>query len=215
MLKENAENLANFSKEFVLSDDQRKTFAKYVELIETWSIKTNIVSKNDVVKVVNKHIVESLCFYDDEIFAKNTILMDIGSGGGFPGIPLKIMNPSIQVCLVDSKRIKALFLKEVVDVLELEKVDVVCERAEKIAYSYLNKVDIVTARAVATLKKLWDLSVPVLKKGGCLISLKGGDITGEIESVHQNQNGFDVIVKKIENTSHSSNVLKRIILIKK
>ena len=214
MLKENADNLKIFSKTNFLNDDQREAFAKYVELIEKWNKRTNIVSKSDAVKIIDKHIVESLYFYDDEFFAKNTVLMDIGSGGGFPGIPLKIIAPTLQVSLVDSKRIKALFLKEVVEILGLEDVDVVCERAENLATSYSNKVDIVTARAVTKLKDLWDISSPVLKKGGCLISLKGGEITKEIESVYQKQNNFDIIVKEVEETSLSLNVLKKIILTK-
>jgi 16S rRNA (guanine527-N7)-methyltransferase len=214
MLKKNAENLELFAGSFSLDSGQKKAFEKYIELLETWSERTNLVSTGDITKFVNKHCWESLLFYDEGVFVNRSLLIDIGSGGGFPGIPLKIVYPEINMLLLDSKRKKVLFLKEVIDCLSLKDASAICSRVEDVAEAYKNNFDIVTARAVAEIKITWAYSRPILKEDGCLVSVKGGDVDREIYEVKKFDVSAGITVENIA-FSQSLNDFKRIVLKKK
>lgn len=214
MLKKNAEKLEVFATTFLLNNTQKKLFGKYVELLEVWNKRVNLISQGDIFKIIGKHFWESLYFYDKDYFNNEALLLDIGSGGGFPGIPLKIMYPSFDVVLLDSKRKKVLFLKEAIESLGLTGAKAICCRVEDIATTDKDSFDIITARAVADLKNLWMLSCPLLKENGCLVSVKGGEVNIEIEAVKTSENMFDLVVKDLD-FSQSLNDLKRIVLVKK
>ena len=109
-----------------------------------------------------------------------TRLVDIGTGGGLPGIPLHIARPNLRVSLIESARMKALFLNEVVRSMSLDQVEVVHDRAESFA-TRRGTFDVATSRAVASLDRVWELAEPLLKPQGTLISLKGpGEAEGEL-----------------------------------
>lgn len=122
-----------------------------------------------------KHIVDSLSCYKAELFKDGTSLIDVGTGAGFPGLPLKIFCPSLKLTLLDSlnKRIK--FLQLVVDELGLKKVEAVHARSEEAARNkkYREKFDLATARAVARLPIICEYCLPFVKPGGTFIALKG------------------------------------------
>jgi len=170
------------SVEIVADEKQREQFWLYLELLEKWSSKQNLVSKNDVPHLVERHFVPSL--YLGTCLPKKIIgpIMDLGSGAGFPGVLIKIIRPDIQITLLDSSRKKTLFLQEVCEQLGLD-VDVVCGRCEDYWGEWREKYQIVIARAVARLKVLLDLAAPLLVNGGRLFTIKGLDFEEEVKEI--------------------------------
>jgi 16S rRNA (guanine527-N7)-methyltransferase len=155
-------------------------FSRYVNLVEDYTDRVNLISAGDVPRIVSKHIQESLLFLHVASLSNQIVVLDLGTGAGFPGIPMKIMNPGIRMTLVDSTRKRCLFLSEVVEELHLTGVDIVCDRVENLSLpGYYDKYDVVVARAVADLSRLWKWSQPLLKWGGKLITLKGGSLEKE------------------------------------
>ena len=167
----------------IVSDErQRERLWLYLELLEKWSAKQNLVSKNDVPHLVERHFVPSL--YLSTCLPKKIEgpIMDLGSGAGFPGVLIKIIRPDIQITLLDSSRKKTLFLQEVCEQLALD-VDVVCGRCENYWKEWQGRYQMVVARAVARLKVLLDLASPLLVKGGRLFTIKGLDFEGEVKEI--------------------------------
>lgn len=190
MLIENKSALEKTADFYHISPSQKKQFELYVDLLEEWSRRTNLISKNDLSKIVSRHIVESLEITRQGLIAGVSHVLDLGTGSGFPGIPLAIFYPNVNFTLLDAKRMKILFVREVADCLKLSNMRAVCERAENFKPPFL--YDVVTARAVARLTELWTLTCPVLKPGGMLIALKGGDVNDEIVEL---QRYFDAQAK--------------------
>ncbi|MDZ7725506.1 MAG: 16S rRNA (guanine(527)-N(7))-methyltransferase RsmG [candidate division KSB1 bacterium] len=155
---------------------------QFVNIFERWQARTKLVSSADVENIVSKHISESIQFMSPE-FVDFKAVLDIGSGGGFPGIPMAVLRPDCSFVLVDSKRLKTLFLQEAVELMEIKNVEVVCSRVEKLCFERSGQFDVVTARAVADLKTLWMWSEPLLKPTGVLLAQKGGEIDREVEGL--------------------------------
>lgn len=177
MLDQNYKDLQTIAQEFQLSDSQIELMRTFVTLLEIWNNRLNLISKNDVGKIGGKHIYESLLYYYG--FSEKNVqsVLDLGSGAGFPGIPLKIAYPNLSIVLVESRRQKALFLREALDKLKLQGLEIVCERAENLPPG---NYDVVTARAVSTLSNLWKWSSHLLKVGGRLVTIKGDSCGDEI-----------------------------------
>ena len=146
----------------------------------------NLISKNDRDVIVSRHIQESLAILPILSIPTAAKVMDIGSGAGLPGIPIKIARPDLQITLIESKRMRALFLQEVIEELGLEGIAVSGERIEtlRVETPSLRTFDLGFARAVAKLKTLWDWSEPLLKKSGTLAALKGGDLNAELNELY-------------------------------
>ena len=197
MIPQNEKAFAAFVEQWELQDDQVHQFRLYIDLLEQWNQRTNLISKNDLANIVSRHLSESLLFARLSAVAAANSLIDLGSGGGFPGIPIKIVHPELDVILIDSKRMKCLFLREVIDVLGLKKIAVICDRVES-ACSHLpaKSVDVVVARAVARLEKLWNWSKPLLAQDGCLITMKGGDVQEEITLLQKSDARVQVLVEE-------------------
>jgi 16S rRNA (guanine527-N7)-methyltransferase len=210
MLKENESALKTIAANFDLSPRQIEQLSLYVDLLESWSLRTNLISKNDRVKIVSRHILESLEIARHDYIQNSFSVVDLGTGSGLPGIPLAIFYPQVQFTLLDSKRKKILFLQEVVDRLELENVKAVCVRAED--FSLENPCDVLTARAVARLKELWSLGRSFLKLRGVLVALKGGDMENEIAELEY---AFDVRVKVVpfQKLPHQDSPDKKIVVV--
>ena len=171
--------LTEFAEHYDLSSAQIESFETYVQLLLSWNKRTNLISRNDTHRIVERHLFESLVFLSSPALqAEKLRLLDVGTGAGLPGIPLAIVRPQWAFVLLDSRKIKTLFLRDVVNQLRLELVAVVCERAE--SYQSPHLFDVVTARAVARLPKLLDYALPVLEKNGALVALKGGDLNDEL-----------------------------------
>ncbi|MBS1747189.1 MAG: 16S rRNA (guanine(527)-N(7))-methyltransferase RsmG [Bacteroidetes bacterium] len=152
-------------------------------LYSEWNEKINIISRKDIEHLYLKHILHSLSIAATFDFKDGSSIIDIGTGGGFPGIPLAIYFPNIHFHLVDSIGKKLKVVQEIADVIQLRNISAEHKRAEEIKD---RKFDFVVSRAVAPLKDLWKWSKPLLSKknnntfNNGLICLKGGDLHQEI-----------------------------------
>lgn len=155
------------------------------DLYADWNQKINVISRKDVDNFYVHHVLHSLAIATQFDFADNFDIMDLGSGGGFPGIPLAILFPNVHFHLVDSINKKLKVAQAIAGAIELKNITVQHTRAEDILEK---KFDVVVSRAVAPLKDLWYWSKPLLKKKPVdqpkkingLICLKGGDLNNEI-----------------------------------
>ncbi len=163
-----------------LNDSQVNQFSIYADLLVEWNEKVNLTSITDPQEIVIKHFIDSLTLGQ---FVQAHKLADIGTGAGFPGIPLKILHPELQLFLVDSLAKRLDFLKVVVDQLGLRQVETVHSRAEDFARDsrYRESFDRVTSRAVARLPVLLEYAIPLLKKKGLFLAAKGSQVDEEVK----------------------------------
>ena len=166
-----ADNLKELKIE--LSDLQLKQFYEYMNILIEWNKFMNLTSITKPEEIITKHFIDSLTVLD-KIDEESTII-DIGTGAGFPGIPIKIALPRTKIVLLDSlnKRIK--FLDTVIDKLQLKNIETLHGRAEDYGRDkrYREKYDVATARAVAPLNILLEYLIPFVKKGGRCLCMKG------------------------------------------
>ena len=155
-----------------LTDKQQELFEKYYSLLIEYNKKFNLTAITEREEVINKHFVDSSLSCGKVC---GQALLDVGSGGGFPAIPLKIMNDNLSVTMLEATGKKCEFLKTVVKELGLTNVTVINGRAEDIAKDerYREKFDCVTARAVARLNTLLEYCMAFVKVGGIFVALKG------------------------------------------
>jgi len=166
-----------------LSENQLDQFKKLEPLYKDWNSQINVISRKDIDELYVKHVLHSLGIAKVIQFKDNTKVLDVGTGGGFPGIPLAILFPNVEFVLVDSIGKKIKVVNEVVDRLGLENVKAYHKRAEEVKGQF----DFVVTRAVTSIKKfipwvkgkLHPESFNELKNG--VLFLKGGDLTDEIE----------------------------------
>ncbi len=143
MHAQNKKELEALSKELKLTGEQTERFSVYINLLEQWNQRTNLISANDISFIVSKHIRESLEILFLDILNEKKTVMDLGTGAGFPGIPLSILNTQLDMTLVESRKMKILFLQDVVDTLKLYHVNVIGKRIENIkGDDYLNGYDV-------------------------------------------------------------------------
>ena len=165
-----------------LTEKQIEQFEKYYELLVEWNKVMNLTGITEFDEVMQKHFVDSVAAAKYAEMEKVNRLIDVGTGAGFPGIPLKIVYPHIQVTLLDSlnKRIK--FLEEVVDNLGLTGIETVHGRAEDAAKKaeYREQFDLSVSRAVANLASLTEYCLPFVKVGGKFVSYKSVSVDEEI-----------------------------------
>ncbi len=160
------------SKGITLSDKQIKQFELYYQTLIEWNEKMNLTAITEKEDVYLKHFYDSLTISFDYTLDTQS-LCDIGAGAGFPSIPLKIVYPDLKITIVDSLTKRITFLKQLIQVLELKNVEAISARAEEYAKEHRQSFDLVTARAVARLNILDELCLPLVKKNGYFITLKG------------------------------------------
>ena len=174
-----------------LSPPQLEAFMIYKDLLLDWNTRLNLTAITDEHEVIMKHFVDSLTIVESLLEQSNgavglseKTLIDVGTGAGFPGIPLKILFPSLKVTLLDSLEKRLKFLNEVIDKLRLSQIDTVHARAEDggRAKEHREKYDFAVARAVAPMPVLLELCLPFVKTGGVFIAMKGGNAEQEIAS---------------------------------
>ncbi|HWB25256.1 MAG TPA: 16S rRNA (guanine(527)-N(7))-methyltransferase RsmG [Chitinophagaceae bacterium] len=165
------------------TEKQLQQFAALFDLYNDWNSKINVISRKDIDSLYEKHVLHSLSIAAVIEFKPGTEIIDIGTGGGFPGIPLAIFFPEVKFHLVDSIGKKLKVVENVAESIGLKNVTVQHTRAEEIKN---RKFHFAVSRAVAPLKDLWKWSRPLIQKGhehdlkNGLICLKGGDLTQEI-----------------------------------
>lgn len=150
-----------------------------MNLIE-WNQKINLTAIKEEKDIIIKHFIDSIII-NDKITGER--MMDIGSGAGFPGIPLKIMNDNLKVTLLDSVNKKVNFMNDSINKIGLEKIKAIHARAEEIAHEkvYREQYDVVVSRAVANMSTLVEYMIPFVKVGGKCLCLKGPNSDEEIE----------------------------------
>jgi 16S rRNA (guanine527-N7)-methyltransferase len=176
------ELLKQFLKDELGMDPENKIpeFQKYESALLEWNNKINLVSRKS--ESIEEHILNSIFFLKKIDISNVFSLADIGTGGGFPGIPLKILYPKIQVTLVDSIRKKITAVEDIIRQLGFDGIEAVCSRAEDLGKKkeFGRSFEVVTAKAVAPLDKLYEWSKDLLAQNGKMIFIKGGDTEGEL-----------------------------------
>lgn len=191
-----------------ISDVQAKQFYTYMNLLVEWNKKINLTAITEANEIVTKHFVDSLIISKYLQESKN--VMDIGTGAGFPGIPLKIINKDINMDLVDSLNKRIIFLNEVIAQLGLININSIHSRAEDLARisKYREKYDVVVSRAVARLNILLEYMMPFVKVGGICICMKGSNI----DELEEAKKAIDILggkIEKIEEISIPDTDIKR------
>ena len=198
-----------------LNDNQINQFNKYYELLVEYNKVMNLTGITEYEEVLEKHFYDSLTMAN-KVNLNNSTLVDIGAGAGFPCIPLKIAFPSLDVTVVDSLAKRMKFLEIVIKELNLENIRCLAMRGEDFAKLHREEFDFVTARAVARLNILNEITLPLVKVGGYFIALKGQDGLIEIDECKDAFNKLGARIDMIDEFNLPSENAKRInIFIKK
>ena len=210
------DGLSNFN--ITLTEDQVNKFVIYKSLLKEWNQKINITSIEDDEEIDIKHFLDSLTPINTGLFKEKVKVIDIGTGGGFPGMPLKIYKEDIEVVLLDSLNKRINYLNEVIKSLNLTDISAVHGRAEDFGQNknYREKFDIAVSRAVASLNILSEYCLPFVKVGGYFISMKGQDVEEEMK---ESSKAISIlggrVEKKVDVTIPNSDITHSLIIIKK
>lgn len=192
----------------------QKEFDLYNELLLEWNKKVNLVSRKTV--SIEDHILNSIFFLTKHNIEKAGTIADIGTGGGFPGIPLKILFPEKEITLIDSIRKKVSAVNDIIENIKLEKINAVCARAEEISEKkeFKNKFDTVISKAVAPLDNLYLWGKNFMKRNGEMLCIKGGNIDEELASLNKLKYKFDVKVINFNSDKTYKIEDKKLVIIK-
>lgn len=181
--------------EFLLDEKQETQFSQYFNELIEYNQKVNLTAITEEKEVYIKH------FYDSMLGAKyiphNSTVVDIGTGAGFPGVPLKIYRPDIELCLVDSLNKRVEFLKMLTTKLNINA-QCVHSRAEDFAVKNREFFDVAVSRAVASLNTLCEYTLPLIKVGGIFVAYKGSNAKEELQKAQNAISTFGGVVEKIE-----------------
>lgn len=197
------------------SETQLEQFELYHRLLAEWNEKINLTAIREPDEVALKHFAD--CIYGAYKIPQGASVIDVGSGAGFPGVPLKIMRPDISVLLLDSLNKRILFLNELISTLKLSGIKAVHSRAEDGAKAELREgFDVATARAVANLNVLCEYCMPYVKVGGIFLAYKGSagfDEVSKAEGAIKKLGGC--VEEKLEYTLADSDILHTLVTIRK
>ena len=167
-----------------LSKEQYDKFIKYMRLVQEWNEKINLTAITEDNEFVKKHFIDCIKAFKSDAIKNAESLIDVGTGAGFPGLPIAILSPDTKVTLLDSLNKRINFLNTVVRELELKNVTTIHSRAEDGARNpeLREKFDVATSRAVANMAVLSEFCMPFVKKTGYFVALKGPSIDEELEN---------------------------------
>lgn len=185
--------------EIALDEIQLEKFEMYSRLLVEWNEKINLTAITEPSEIAVKHFIDSLTVLKGYDIKNGASLIDIGTGAGFPSVPLKILRGDIQLTLLDSLNKRLIFLKELCAGLNIEA-KMVHARAEEAGRNplYREKYDIAVSRAVANLPSLCEYCIPFVKKGGVFISMKGKDGLSELENA---RSAVDILGGRLESNN--------------
>lgn len=199
-----------------INEKMGQQFEDYMNLLLEWNEKINLTAITEEDDIILKHFVDSLTI--SKYIKEGKSIVDVGTGAGFPGIPVKIAREDVNVTLVDSLNKRILFLQEVIEKLQLQNITTLHYRAEEFGQNkkYRENFDIATSRAVANLSTLVEYLLPLVKVGGICICMKGSEIQEELEN---SKKAIEILGGKIEQvqefTLPESDIKRNIIIIKK
>ena len=197
------EVMSQAAKEYgvLLTDKQMIAFTKYFETLVEWNEKVNLTAITAPQDVAIKHMIDSLSCYDEAIFKNGASIIDVGTGAGFPGLPLKIYRPDLKLTLFDSLNKRILFLQAVADVLGIKGIEFIHSRAEDGGKSkqFRERYDIAVSRAVARLDVLCEWCLPFVAVGGFFIALKGSQYSLEINDAQEAIRMLGGEITKVQN----------------
>ncbi len=201
-----------------LSDQQLDLLDRFALLLVDANRRLNLTRIIEPEDIVTKHYLDSLLYLWAFEFAEGVFVIDVGAGAGFPGIPIKIARPDLQVVLLDSTAKKVRFLEPAISELSLKGVEAIHGRAEDFAHqkSYREKFDVAVARALAELKILVELCLPLVRAGGGVVASKGEEIEDELDTARSiiGQLG-GVIEKTVRTHIPCTDISRRLVVITK
>lgn len=196
-MEEFKQNMKQYAKKIgiVLEEEQIEQFYQYEKLLLIWNEKINLTAITKPEEIILKHFIDSMTIA--KYIGANKTLIDVGTGAGFPGIPLKIIRKDIKITLLDSLNKRVQFLNEIIKQLKLEEIETVHGRVEEFGKNkkYREKFDYATSRAVANLTTLSEYLLPLVKIEGKCICMKGSTVKEEID---QSQKAIAILGGKIE-----------------
>lgn len=200
----------------MFNDKQLNMFYKYMFLLLEWNNKINLTAITEPEDIILKHFIDSLCI--NKYIGSNFKVVDVGTGAGFPGIPLKIYRSDLELTLVDSLNKRINFLNEVISVLELKDIITIHSRVEDFGRNkiYRENFDCATARAVANLSVLSEYLIPVVKIGGICVCMKGNNVQSELNEAKKALNILGAKVDFVDSfILPNSDIERNVILVDK
>lgn len=201
-----------------LSQDQQEKFSLFKELIQVWNEKINLTAITEDKEMDIKHFLDSASIFETGKILPGKSIIDIGTGGGFPGIPIKIIESDTDVVLFDSLKKRLKVLDEIIEKLDLKGIKTVHGRAEEASRTdeFREAFDLATSRAVAALPTLCEYCLPFVKVGGYFIAMKGPDLEEELKS---SENAIKKLGGEVEDLISvelpSSDIVHNLLIIKK
>lgn len=202
--------------EIELDEKQIEQFYDYMQRLLKWNEKINLTAITQPQEIIIKHFVDSLTI--SKYIKENAKIIDVGTGAGFPGIPLKIYRNDIEVILLDSLNKRINFLNDAINKMGLDKIGAIHGRAEEFGHNkeYREKFDIATSRAVANMATLSEYLIPFVKVNGMVVAMKGSDVKQEID---ESKRAINVLGGKIfgveEFNLPDTDIRRNVILIEK
>lgn len=203
--------------EETIKTEQLEMFYEYKKILLEWNENVNLTAITNDSEIINKHFIDSI-IANKYILGDDKKIIDIGTGAGFPGIPLKIINDKLDVTLLDSLNKRVVFLNAVIDTLNLNNIKAIHGRAEEVLKNkeHREKYDIAISRAVAPLNVLVEYMMPAIKMNGICICLKGSKAKEELE---ESKNAIRILGGKVESINNviipNTDIQRNIIIIRK
>lgn len=198
-----------------LSEEKYEQFIKYMRLLQEWNEKINLTAITEDEEIIKKHFIDCIKAFKSEQIRNASTIIDVGTGAGFPGLPIAIMNPNVKVTLLDSLNKRINFLNTVINEVGLKNITTIHSRAEDGARKpeLREKFDIATSRAVANMAVLSEFCMPYVKKGGYFVALKGPSIDEELKDADKAIKTLggelkEIIEVEIEDTDLRHNIVE-------